>query len=256
VTFDPQEVLLAVRGYITNFFGCRECSVNFNKGAKFIEEQIHQPDDAILFLWKSHNRANYRLHGDSTEDPEHPKIQFPSKKMCPKCYFDGPTKDDGKPNWDEGSVLNFLKKYYFPGNIHKNPLHSVKHGGLPSQIDANAVLKGGGKISEIEHWRKNDLKRREDLGKLSDIKSEKFRSVYLYEGETKYDKKKIEQMKEVEFDTRSRVKIVARTDYFSGIDLSLCVVFYLMCTICILMVYYHFIVRRGMKPRICCKDLV
>lgn len=30
-------------------------------------------------------QANKRLSGDATEDPGHPKIQYPSSKACPRC---------------------------------------------------------------------------------------------------------------------------------------------------------------------------
>ena len=37
---DPREVALAMRGYIVNFFGCRECAKNFQKEAVSLEKQI------------------------------------------------------------------------------------------------------------------------------------------------------------------------------------------------------------------------
>ena len=242
---------MAMRGYIIYFFGCKECCVNFKKEIKLVQEQVHEPDDAILYLWEAHNRVNFRLHGDLTEDPKHSKVQFPSKTMCVECYLDGPGKDDGRPNWDQRSVLNYLKELYSRDHI-------VASENFQSIVDTQDVMKHGGKISELENWRRNDAKRREDLSKLSNIKSEKYKSTYsVYQDgrETKYDRHKIEKLKRVELDTRITGRALVGAE-FSGIDLSLCVVFYLLCTVGILVVYYHFIVRRGMKPRICCQNLV
>ena len=41
---------------------------------------VNSKKDAVLWLWESHNEVNDRLKADETEDPEFPKIQFPSKE--------------------------------------------------------------------------------------------------------------------------------------------------------------------------------
>merc|ERR1739842_258159 len=43
------------------------------------------PDQTILWLWTIHNIANRNLAGDATEDPAHPKVQWPSSSQCPQC---------------------------------------------------------------------------------------------------------------------------------------------------------------------------
>ena len=111
---DPQQVLVAMRGYITHFFGCRDCSKNFNKGAIYIERSIHSLDDSVLFLWRSHNKANFHLHGDITEDPLSPKVQFPGRDLCPKCHNG---TSDTPDSWDKAMVLTFMRKVYSPDNI-------------------------------------------------------------------------------------------------------------------------------------------
>ena len=80
---DAKDVLIAIRGYVKHFFGCRECSTNFMQSAVHIEDRVRTADDAVLFLWRSHNKANKNLRGDLTEDPEHPKVQFPSIEQGP-----------------------------------------------------------------------------------------------------------------------------------------------------------------------------
>lgn len=111
---DAIQVLLYIRGYIQNFFGCRECSQNFMRGAIHIEERVHSNDDAVTFLWRSHNKANWNLHGDTTEDPEHPKVQFPSVAQCPDCHA---ISDNGTDFWNDPEVAKFLRRMYAAENI-------------------------------------------------------------------------------------------------------------------------------------------
>jgi len=103
------EVLLAVRGYIKHFFGCEECRRNFLRGAAHMDDVVLSDRDAVLFLWRSHNKANYWLHGDVTEDPRHPKVQFPELSQCPACHV---IFANGSAVWNEDSVFQFLQRMY------------------------------------------------------------------------------------------------------------------------------------------------
>ncbi|KAL1226550.1 Sulfhydryl oxidase [Trichinella spiralis] len=103
--FNPIEVPSAIYGYIKHFFGCRFCAENFGRSAVKMSKQIHNKQDEILWLWASHNRANYHLKGDKTEDPRFPKNPFPYPKLCPECR-----KMDG--SFDEDKVLEFLIRFY------------------------------------------------------------------------------------------------------------------------------------------------
>ncbi|KRZ25449.1 Sulfhydryl oxidase 1, partial [Trichinella pseudospiralis] len=103
--FNPTEVPAAIYGYIKHFFGCRFCAENFGRSAIKMSKEIHNKQDEILWLWSSHNRANYHLKGDKTEDPRFPKNPFPYPKLCPECR-----KMDG--SFDEDKVLEFLIRFY------------------------------------------------------------------------------------------------------------------------------------------------
>ncbi len=60
---------------------------------------------------------NERLHGDYTEDKDHPKIQYPADEHCHVCRKkDGPFKGE----WDKIEVLEFLRRHY--GNDHVSNL--------------------------------------------------------------------------------------------------------------------------------------
>ena len=66
--------------------------------------------DLFTFL-----QANLRLAGALSEDPTHPKLQFPSSKSCPQCKTP-------KGIWIEESVSSFnniwLHFDYKPSNIY------------------------------------------------------------------------------------------------------------------------------------------
>lgn len=68
-------------------------------------QQVKSKKDTIIWLWETHNRVNKRLSGDKHEDPQHPKIQFPSSNSCKLCH--GPR---GRLNRDK--VLEFLVDHY------------------------------------------------------------------------------------------------------------------------------------------------
>lgn len=110
--FNSREVLEAMLGYITYFFGCQDCSKHFQAmAAETNFEEVQNPDDGIIWLWRAHNRVNKRLAKDSTEDPQFPKIQFPSEENCPTCK-------NSNDQWIIKEVLMHLKKMYMRRNIN------------------------------------------------------------------------------------------------------------------------------------------
>lgn len=99
------EVLHAMAAYIKNFFTCSDCAAHFTEMAKTIAGNVTTQNDSVLWLWAAHNKVNNRLSGDQTEDPEHKKIQFPNKEICPKCRASDET-------WNKTEVFSFLNKMY------------------------------------------------------------------------------------------------------------------------------------------------
>lgn len=105
------KVLQAMHGYVKHFFGCTECAQHFQAmAARNRLFDVKENDKAILWLWISHNEVNLRLAGDVTEDPEHPKIQFPSAKNCPECRL-------ARGAWNLPAVYQYLQKVYGASNI-------------------------------------------------------------------------------------------------------------------------------------------
>ncbi|CAF2870317.1 unnamed protein product [Rotaria sp. Silwood2] len=110
------EVPLAIKNYIKHFFGCRQCTTNFMKETINITQLNSQSKrEAIIYLWKIHNRVNKRLYAKITEDPKHPKVQFPSKKLCATCQ--SMNKDNTSNEYIISKTINFLVEYYSKENI-------------------------------------------------------------------------------------------------------------------------------------------
>ncbi|XP_018335938.1 sulfhydryl oxidase 2 [Agrilus planipennis] len=128
---DPLEVLNAMHGYIKNFFGCFDCSNHFQDMArKKGLSSVQSRESAVLWLWMAHNTVNKRLSGDSTEDPENPKVQFPLTERCSLCK-----NTDG--SWNYPEVLKYLKHVYSSINVRyigsdSRILHLGLEGALPS----------------------------------------------------------------------------------------------------------------------------
>jgi len=110
-TGDAKQVMRAMKQYVQQFFGCRNCAQHFAEKIEngiLIETNITTYDDAIILLWKVHNEANLLLHNDPSEDPLFPKKQFPSKRFCPECY----EKGTDILEFNEKLTLEFLKNQY------------------------------------------------------------------------------------------------------------------------------------------------
>lgn len=105
------KVLRVMHGYVKHFFGCTTCSEHFQAmAARNRLFDVKENDKAVLWLWISHNEVNLRLAGDVTEDPEHPKIQFPSVTKCPECRL-------ARGAWNLPAVYQYLLNVYGTGNI-------------------------------------------------------------------------------------------------------------------------------------------
>ncbi|KYB26006.1 Sulfhydryl oxidase 1-like Protein [Tribolium castaneum] len=103
---NPVEVLGAMHGYVKHFFSCSHCSEHFQKmAAERNLTSVSSLEESVLWLWEAHNVVNKRLKGDTTEDPEYPKEQFPTRLRCPECYG-----EDG--TWRKKEVLKYLKRMY------------------------------------------------------------------------------------------------------------------------------------------------
>ncbi|VBB30788.1 unnamed protein product [Acanthocheilonema viteae] len=86
----PISLLLSIRGWVVNFFGCLNCRQHFLHMTTTLypltKRRVQSAYDMIFYLWRAHNIVNARLHGDkATEDPQFEKQQFPPIGDIEKC---------------------------------------------------------------------------------------------------------------------------------------------------------------------------
>ncbi|XP_072931119.1 sulfhydryl oxidase 1-like isoform X2 [Epargyreus clarus] len=143
------KVLRAMHGYVKHFFGCTECSQHFQEmAARNRIFEVNENDKAVLWLWISHNEVNLRLSGDVTEDPVHPKIQFPSPTKCPECR-----KDRGA--WDLPKVYQYLQRMYGMRNI-QDARSARSATTMPSPF-SNLDIGMLSLLFALRTWRRNQL---------------------------------------------------------------------------------------------------
>ncbi|XP_033104196.1 sulfhydryl oxidase 2-like isoform X3 [Anneissia japonica] len=208
---NSQEVLLAMQGYIQVFFGCTECVKNFAKESKSMSSSVKSYDDAILWLWKTHNRVNERLKGDISEDPAHPKIQFPPTQLCSACRLGKGHENE----WVNSEVLVFLKEYYGVRNIVFDQLN------IKRQI--------------------SNLKEKEQLP------PERFFNIDNIKLKHEAMKRQLEKQLEVRL-AEERLKQNPGYDFrITDMDLSMCVFMYAVCISLCLFVYLVVCRRRRKK---------
>lgn len=111
----PLDIIRAMITYIDHYFGCRECAENFKDESKDVESQVRTHEDAMLWLWWTHNKVNLRLVKDDSDDPGYPKMVFPSRDFCPECYLSHYNKEKEIDLWsdfDLPRVREFLVELY------------------------------------------------------------------------------------------------------------------------------------------------
>eukprot|EP00890_Picochlorum_soloecismus_P003612 jgi/Picsp_1/4251/NSC_01760-R1_quiescin-sulfhydryl oxidase 1 len=107
---DPgSEWLETIKDFISNYFQCGDCASHF---VSYVEDarDVKSKKDAVLWLWKTHNKVNKRLaeEQDGTEnaDPKFPHVQWPTREICEDCRLEG---DD---SWDDDRIYDFLFEFY------------------------------------------------------------------------------------------------------------------------------------------------
>ncbi|EJW77558.1 Erv1/Alr family protein [Wuchereria bancrofti] len=105
----PINLLLSIRGWVVNFFGCLDCRRHFLHMTTTLypltKRRVQNTHDMMFYLWRAHNIVNARLHGDkATEDPQFEKRQFPPIFLCSMCHSDG--------MFSRKNVRDFLISFY------------------------------------------------------------------------------------------------------------------------------------------------
>lgn len=119
--------LRSMRGYVRHFFGCDMCRTHFLSLTEAADDPLEAAitaDGSMLWLWRAHNRVNWRLNQSGSESVVQlglPKTQFPSPTRCPGCRA-----PSGK--WREASLLRHLRASYCIEARLGSPCHS--HGAV------------------------------------------------------------------------------------------------------------------------------
>ena len=95
---------------------------------------VQTPAEAVFWLWDAHNQVNRRVSADMSEDPQFPKIQFPSVDNCILCMKDG--------EFDRDTVLDYLMTIYQSDSISMN--------GFQTSDAQDQLVSGSGKVSAIQ----------------------------------------------------------------------------------------------------------
>jgi len=150
MSFNARDVLVPLADYIRHFFSCRECAANFASRSGDLATRKLEPRDVVLWFWKIHNRANLHLHGDTTEDPLHPKVQFPSYEACPSCRVEaaaGLRFNISDDLWREDKVLTYLLRYYGKEYIFDDDIEGTSTTKRPNMAHGGASSSSGPRVT-------------------------------------------------------------------------------------------------------------
>ena len=228
-----------------HFFGCNECSKHFLEMSQSVTSEVTSHTESVLWLWRGHNQVNKRLHGDESEDPKFPKVQFPPRNVCPQC------KSADGMKWDEERVLSFLIGFYSEAGIFvPASLQTFHREEDNNSLDSSKnFVHEQSKEKELDWWEKKqgdrDLKHVRQL-RLRKRKKSSANQVGIYMSSDTH------QDGSSKFNPRRQFGNVRSLWGLTELDLSMCVVFYIISTAIILLLYHHFIIRRHMNP---CKNV-
>ena len=189
-----------------------------------------QPHNAILWLWQAHNKANGRLHGAPSEDPEHIKVQFPPKELCPKCY-------DGEI-FDNSTVFQFLLKFYGEKYI-------IKFSEEVDEDYTDIHEETGTQQKALDWWELQQ--RKQGLERVQALRKQKNKNKQKKWTAKRTKRLPFHDREDLNLEFKQNREVIAGWG-FSNLDMGMCITFYLMCTLIIVLLYYHFIVRKKYKP--------
>ncbi|CAN0176975.1 unnamed protein product [Lampetra fluviatilis] len=267
----PVTVLSAMRAYVREFFGCRECAVHFELMARGVARSVKSWDEAVVWLWARHNQANRRLAGAKSEDPRFPKVQWPPPSLCPDCHS---TQDEGEHAWDNSAVLRHLAKHYGRDNI--SPLYqrpppsssSQSHGDdqeWPQQVnEADGVYHRRNQTSPIRDDDGDDVKEKEEVAGQGQAVASEEEADDRIDAVGRHTQARPPRLHARDLGLRAEAGLAAvegegrmqtrRQRWaamiglgFSRVDISLCMLLYCMSASCLLGMYVF--VHRRMKGR-------
>ena len=140
----------------------------------------------------------------------------------------------GKLVFDENEVLHFLKKFYGKDNIIDD--------AEPYQFSPRSVPSTRSPLRKYTQKRSSDFNNR----KRNSFKTFTDRPAGMGKSKWNFDEDRISRLRKEEEGTWLLSEELHSSSGLTRIDLSMCVVFYIMCTTIIILIYYHFTVNRRM----------
>ncbi|XP_013923139.1 PREDICTED: sulfhydryl oxidase 2-like [Thamnophis sirtalis] len=179
------------------------------------------------FLFGGQMAHSESLTGDLSEDPQFPKVQWPTLALCPACH----KTTQGPAAWDKTQVLQFLKQHYGSHNLVHTYLEEADNAEGQETQDG-----GEGFPKEAAPEANKGRDPQESLGS---------KSKGLDHGRAKEDSV-IDPGKRpggsvVEQERKQAVSFLGVG--FSSIDMSLCVVLYVASSLFLMIMFFFFRVR-------------
>ncbi|KAL6779458.1 hypothetical protein ACKKBG_A12395 [Auxenochlorella protothecoides x Auxenochlorella symbiontica] len=116
--------LVAVRGFVRHFFLCSECSDHFVKmTTDAAAARVASRRDAVLWLWRAHNRASLRLAVEEDGGGGRRHEQWPTSLLCTRCKVEDSDPTEG---WVEEEVFAFLMTYFGAQGAAQTPQTSSR----------------------------------------------------------------------------------------------------------------------------------
>ena len=203
--------------YVDDFFGCRDCARHFLTMAEdgaAITRDVKSSQDAVMWLWKAHNRVNVRLQGDVSDDPAFPKAVFPAKDHCPSCYNDKVGGYNLDVEFFKDNVRDFLVDMFHTNLNYSGTEFTVTTGDDAAAGDRNlpAPIRYGNEVVDDTNFMAEPAEKRKGRRKNSDF--------------------------------RQNSSAVTSVWFFTMADISLCLAVYVGSTLLILAICYKFCSKR------------
>uniref|UniRef100_A0A8C5SJI9 Sulfhydryl oxidase n=1 Tax=Laticauda laticaudata TaxID=8630 RepID=A0A8C5SJI9_LATLA len=224
---NPRVVLQIMQKYVQDFFGCRACAEHFQEMARASLDSVKSQDEAVLWLWEKHNVVNARLAGDLSEDPQFPKVQWPTPALCPACH----KATQGPSAWDKMQVLHFLKQHYGSHNLIHTYLEEADN------TDEQEAQGGGEAFPKEAAWEAN---KGQDPQKSLGAKSKGLDHLIAKE-DSVIDPGKRPAGSVIEQEGNQALSFLGVG--FSNIDMSLCIVLYVASSLFLMIMFFFFHVR-------------
>jgi len=137
------KALTAIHEYVARFFGCLECRAHFLVMAGNLTTVIADGishEVGVFWLWQAHNSVNFRLNTSrgASNDPEHPKLQYPPWELCPTC------RNPSGVGWEPSGIYMFLRSVYCSTEegfeCAKLPEKAAEKPLSDSKADARAIV--------------------------------------------------------------------------------------------------------------------